>query len=61
MDYADARLTVLALQREHTDQQECDRVLSVLREALGEDRIAALMAEGRQWTEDQAVAQALLV
>jgi predicted ATPase len=61
MGYADARLTVLALQREHTDQQERDRVLSVLREALGEDRIAALMAEGRQWTEDQAVSQALLV
>jgi len=59
--YVDARLTALEAPREHTEQQEYDRILPALRNALGEDRLGELMAEGRQWTEDQAVAQALLV
>jgi predicted ATPase/tetratricopeptide (TPR) repeat protein len=61
MGYVDARLTALEAPRERSEQQEFDRVLSALRDALGIDRLAELMAEGRNWTEDQAVAQAFLV
>jgi predicted ATPase len=59
--YVDARLTALEAPREHTEQQEYDRLIPALRDALGEDRLVGLMAEGREWTEDHAVAQALLV
>jgi len=33
----------------------------VLREVLGEEALTQLAAEGRAWTEDRAVAEALLV
>ncbi len=59
--YVDARMASLGARRYDTDQREQDRVLSALRDALGEVRLPELMAAGRNWTEDQAVAQALLV
>jgi non-specific serine/threonine protein kinase len=61
MGYIDTRLTALEALSAYNEQRECDRILSALREALGVDYLVELMAEGREWTEDQAVDQALLV
>jgi hypothetical protein len=61
LGYADARLAALEAAREYTERQEYDKLVHALREALGEDELAKLMAEGSTWTEDHAVAEALLV
>ena len=47
--------------RQYTEQQEYDKMLAALRDALGEDQLAKLTAEGAAWSEDQAVAQALAI
>jgi hypothetical protein len=36
-------------------------MIAALREAFGEDTLAKLMDEGRAWSEDHAVDEALLV
>jgi tetratricopeptide (TPR) repeat protein len=59
--YVDARLGSLEALREYTEQQEYDAMLPALRDALGEDELAKLIAEGSGWSEDQAVAQAMLI
>lgn len=56
-----AGLTALEALRDYTEQQEYDKMLVVLADALGEEQLATLMEEGRTWTEDQAVTKALLV
>jgi predicted ATPase len=61
LGYADARLTVLEVARWHTERQEYDKLLPTLRDALGEDELAKLMAEGAAWSEDRAVEEALKV
>ncbi|MBV9057364.1 MAG: adenylate/guanylate cyclase domain-containing protein [Candidatus Eremiobacteraeota bacterium] len=58
--YTDARLNALAALREHTEQQEYDKVQAVLREAFDEKELASLANEGRLWNEDTAVEIALL-
>ena len=45
--------------RYYTEKQEYDRVLSKLLNALGGDELGALMAAGRTWPEDQAIAETL--
>jgi hypothetical protein len=40
------------------DVEERDRALAALRDALGADSVAKLMAEGAAMTEEQAVAEA---
>ena len=40
------------------EQREHDRAISVLRDAMGADEVANLMAEGAIMTEDQAIAEA---
>jgi predicted ATPase len=59
--YVDARFAALEASREYTEQQECDAMLPVLRDALGEDELPKLMAEGGTWSEDQAVAEAMAI
>jgi predicted ATPase len=59
--YVDARLVALEAIREYTEQQEYDAMLIVLRDKLGRDECARLMDEGRMWTEQRAVSEALLV
>ena len=59
--YVDAQLAALEALREYTEQQEYDRMLPALRDALGVDECAKLMAEGGTWNEDQAVAEAMLI
>ena len=47
--------------RDHTEQQEYDRTISVLREVFDDDELAKLMSAGKEWSEDQAVAEALAI
>jgi predicted ATPase/class 3 adenylate cyclase len=61
LGYVDARLSALEGLREYTEQQEYDKMLPALRDALGADGLAELMAEGSTWSEDQAVAEAMLI
>jgi predicted ATPase/class 3 adenylate cyclase len=61
LGYADARLNGLEALRQYTEQQERDKMFAALRDALGEDQLAKLMAEGATWTEDRAVAEGLAV
>ncbi len=60
LGYVDARLTALEALRDYTEQREYDKMLVVLADALGEEQLAMLMDEGHAWSEDQAVAEALL-
>ncbi len=61
LGYVDARLDAIEALRQHTEQQEHDKMLTALRDALGENQLARLMAEGAAWSEDQAVAEALAI
>ncbi len=61
LGYVDARLSGLEALRQYTEQQEHDKMLAALRDALGEDQLAKLMAEGATWTEDRAVAEGLAI
>ncbi len=61
LGYVDARLDAVEALRQHTERQEHDKMLAALREALGEDQLAKLMAEGAAWNEDRAVAAALAI
>lgn len=58
LGFSDAHLAELGYHREHTEQQEYSRVAAALRERLGEDEMQRLMAEGRSWAADRAVAEA---
>lgn len=61
LGYADARLAELESSREFTEQQEYEKMLAALRDALEADELASLMREGSLWSEDEAVAEAMLV
>jgi predicted ATPase/transcriptional regulator with XRE-family HTH domain len=61
LGFVDARIVALETVREYPEQQECDKMLLVLRDALGENELSNLLAEGRNWTEDRAVAEAMLI
>ena len=61
LGYVDARLSALESLREYTERQEYDRIFAVLRGAFGADQVARRMAEGSIWSEDQAVAEAMLI
>jgi hypothetical protein len=59
LGYVDARAATLGALRENTERQEREKILIALREALGPDELERRMNEGRAWSEDRAVAQAL--
>ena len=61
LGYVDARLAELEALREYTEQQEYDAMLSALCDALGEEELTKLMAEGSTWSEDQVVAEAMRI
>jgi len=61
LGYANACLAALDVARWYTEQQEYDKLLPALRDALGDDELAKLMTEGSTWTEDHAIAQAMFV
>ncbi len=54
LGFVDARLAAMGSARAE-EQQEYDRVLNVLRDALGADALGKLMAAGAAMTEEQAV------
>ncbi len=56
--YVDARIAELQHEREHTEQREHERMMTVLRKQLSEDELERFMAEGRAWSEEKAVNQA---
>ena len=57
LGFVDARIASLEALREYTEQHEYDAVIPLLRDALGEDALANLMAEGSAWSEDRAIAE----
>lgn len=61
LGYIDSQLGVLEAAREYTEQQEYDKMIPVLHDAYGEDDLAKLMAEGAAWSEDHAIADAMLL
>jgi hypothetical protein len=61
LGYVDGRIAELGALREYTEQQEYDAMIPALRDALGESVLSKLMAEGRIWSDDQAVAEGMLV
>ena len=61
LGFVDARLAALGSGRFTVQEQEYDRVLAVLRDAMGAELVANLMADGAAMTEDQAVEEALAV
>jgi predicted ATPase/DNA-binding XRE family transcriptional regulator len=59
LGFIDARLATTGSAVVLWQQQEHDRVLNIVREAMGADTTAKLMAVGAAMTEDQAVEEAL--
>ena len=59
LGFVNARIESLEAVRDFIEQPQYDRVLAVLRETLGADALARLMAEGAAATEEQAVDVAL--
>ena len=58
LGFVDARFAALGRTRIVTVQQEYDRALAALRDALEADALAKEMAAGASMTEDQAVEEA---
>jgi hypothetical protein len=61
LGYVDARLAALESPREYTEQHEYDAALAALRAELDREEFSKLLEEGGAWSEDRAVAEALLV
>ena len=61
LGYVDARVVALEASRQYTEQQEYDAMIPALHDALGDDELATFMTEGASWSEDQAVAEAMLI
>jgi predicted ATPase/transcriptional regulator with XRE-family HTH domain len=59
LGFVDARIAAMGSARDYLAQQEYDRVLAVLRSAMGTDSVANLMSQGEAMTEEQAMKQAL--
>jgi hypothetical protein len=61
LGWVDAQYSRLGMERDTTEQWGYDKLTAALHEALSEDAIARLAAEGAAWSEDQAVEEALKV
>ena len=59
LGYVDARYEQVGTKRESTERWGYDRLLTALRDALSDDEIKNLTAEGAQLSENQAVAEAM--
>ncbi|MGA2761000.1 MAG: adenylate/guanylate cyclase domain-containing protein [Candidatus Cybelea sp.] len=57
--FVDAHLTELENQREFTEQQEYDRAIAALRETFEQTELHRLMAEGKTWSKERAIAEGL--
>ena len=58
LGYVDANIAALHVSRQFVEQQEYDRVLTLLSKKLGADELRGLMAGGAAMTADRAVQQA---
>jgi len=61
LGYVDTRLVALETVREYTEQQEYDAMIRALLDALDDEELSQLMTEGATWSEDRAVAEAMLI
>jgi hypothetical protein len=61
LGYVETRLAALEAARDYTELQEYEAVIPALSDALGDDELWKLLAEGSVWSEDQAVAEAMLI
>jgi predicted ATPase/class 3 adenylate cyclase len=61
LGFSDERLGALDAPREYTEQLEYDKIIATLRQTLGQQRFSELMAEGKHWNEERAMAEALEV
>jgi len=61
LGFVDEAAARRAVPRYSMEQQEYDNMLSTLRDTLGEDELTGLMAAGKIWSEEQAIAEALAV
>jgi predicted ATPase/transcriptional regulator with XRE-family HTH domain len=59
LGFVDSRLASLEVRREHTEQQEYDRMLIAMRRAFDASEFKELMLQGGEWSAERAVAQAL--
>ncbi len=59
LGFIDARLANVGSARPHAPARQYDGMLAMLRDALGTDAVAALMADGVSMTQEQAVEEAL--
>lgn len=59
--FVDARLTELENQREYTEQQEYDRAIAALQNAIGASELERFVAEGRTWPAERAMAEGLAI
>src|SRR5579871_3755921 len=59
LGYIDRRLEQLDAVREHTEQQEYEKMIAALKAVLSEHELAALREEGRALGEERAVTEAL--
>jgi tetratricopeptide (TPR) repeat protein len=58
LGFVDARLEAIGSAKLYLHEQEYNRVLAVLRDAMGAGPVASLMADGGAMTEEQAVEEA---
>jgi non-specific serine/threonine protein kinase len=61
LGYVESRLRTLQITRDFTEQQEDEAMTAALDEALGESEKSSLVDEGRRWTEDRAIGEAMLI
>ncbi len=59
LGFVDARIAAMGSARKPLDQPVYDRALSALRDEIGSETVARLMAEGSVMTEERAVEEAL--
>ncbi|HZV77091.1 MAG TPA: adenylate/guanylate cyclase domain-containing protein [Candidatus Babeliales bacterium] len=59
--YVDERLAALDRAREYSEQREYQALVAALSEALGPEQLEELMDEGRQWRDDLAISEAMLL
>ena len=59
LGFVNVRLEALQATRDFIEQPQYERALAVLRETLGADALANLMAEGAAMTQEQAIETAL--
>jgi predicted ATPase/transcriptional regulator with XRE-family HTH domain len=61
LGYVDARFVALETLRDYTEQQEYDAMIPALSAALSADELAQLITDGSAWSEDRAIAEAMLI